>query len=93
MRRKASRNYRNKDMPREVKAYACKFRCGQRVNTHEEIIIEHERQCFKNPENKACPVCKFNDIGEIGYYCELDLKPDGNSTFIRNCDSFEQLKE
>ena len=85
-------------MPREVKAYACKYRCGERVNTCKDIIIRHEEWCFKNSQNRACPACKFNEkyyaedeSGRDGYLCSIDKKPDGNITFIKNCPFFKEL--
>ncbi len=81
-------------MPRKITAYACQFRCGQRVNTHEEIIEYHEQLCFKNPKNKACPACEHNDRqyddwGGFWFDCDINAKPDTNNKFIKNCQSFE----
>ena len=53
-------------MPREVKAYACKFRCGRNVTTKKKSIIEHEKRCFGNPETRSCKACKFLDK-ELNY--------------------------
>ena len=85
-------------MPREVKAYACKFRCGERVNTHIDSIYRHERVCFKNPKLRACPACRhnkrfFNEFGPHCFVCEIDKKPDENKTFITKCKFFESPAE
>ena len=45
-------------MPRKVTAYGCKYRCGQRVNTKYEAMLEHESKCFYNPERRACATCR-----------------------------------
>ena len=80
-------------MARVVKAYACRFRCGERVNTHLSSILRHERQCFKNPKNKACPACIFNkrevdDYGGYYFVCEKDKKAE-DKIFIKGCSHFE----
>ena len=46
-------------MPREIKAYACKYKCGHRINTKKEAIEFHEKICFSNPKRKACKTCKY----------------------------------
>ncbi len=49
-------------MPREVKAYACLFRCGRRVTVKKESMEEHEKHCFMNPEKRACKTCSHEAI-------------------------------
>ena len=59
-------------MPRKVVAYACQFKCGERVNTKKEAIRLHENICFSNPARRACRTCKYFDIDEDGSFCKLD---------------------
>ena len=44
-------------MPREVKAYGCKYKCRQRVVLSKASMADHETRCFHNPEKKACATC------------------------------------
>lgn len=44
-------------MPRQVKAYACEFKCGQKVVMSKASMIDHEARCFHNPVKKACATC------------------------------------
>lgn len=87
-----------KDEMRTVMAYACRFRCGERVTTCAGTILKHEQRCYKNPKNKACPACQCNqkehgDYGGVYYVCDKGVKSDDNDKFIVNCSSFEQPKE
>jgi len=45
-------------MPRQVKAYGCDFKCGQKVVLSKASMISHESRCFYNPTKKACATCK-----------------------------------
>ena len=45
-------------MPRQVKAYGCEYKCGQKVVLSKESMISHESRCFRNQEKKACVTCK-----------------------------------
>ena len=83
---------------RTVKAYACRFRCGERVTTCAETILRHEQRCYKNPQNRACPACRHNkkEYGDYGgryFVCKIDEKSDENNTFIKHCEMFQQPKE
>lgn len=66
-------------MPREVKAYLCKFRCGRKSDTKRIRMVEHEARCRKNPARRACPTCK-NEINDpdFGYYCEMEHIEDNH---------------
>ena len=44
-------------MKRQVQAYSCDFRCGQKVVLSKASMISHESRCFHNPENKTCATC------------------------------------
>ncbi len=87
-------------MAREILAYACEFRCGERVKTSRATILRHEQQCFKNPKNKACPACKHNKkgwyddcSGRAYFACGIEKKPEENVKFVKKCKFFEQSKE
>ena len=45
-------------MPRQVKAYGCEFKCGQKVVVSKASMISHESRCFHNPTKRACITCK-----------------------------------
>lgn len=64
-------------MPREVKAYACAFRCGGRVSTRLKSVEAHERTCASNPARRACRTCLHQRGGLDPWECELDLVPAG----------------
>ncbi len=87
-----------KDEMRTVTAFACRFRCRERVTTCAGTILKHEQICYKNPKNKACPACRYNkkehgDYGGVYYICDISIKSDDNDKFIVNCNSFQQPKE
>lgn len=66
-------------MPRKITAYACSFRCGQRIQSVKSRIARHETWCFLNPLNRCCPTCKHECLGyddEYGRWCERDLLGD-----------------
>lgn len=46
-------------MVRQVKAYGCEYKCGQKVVLSKSSMISHESRCFYNPKNKACASCKY----------------------------------
>lgn len=48
-------------MPTEVKAYSCDFGCGKRVLKSKHGMKQHEKVCFKNPANRACQTCAFDN--------------------------------
>ena len=86
-------------MPRQVKAYACKYRCGQRVTTHFDDMIRHElNDCIKNPDIKACPTCKYDDFqySEDTWhhskirFCKIGKRPE-NKDLIKQCEFWEHL--
>lgn len=49
-------------MVREVRAYACEYKCGKKTDMIRARIEEHELTCFKNPDRRACITCVFNDV-------------------------------
>lgn len=79
-------------MPRKLTAYGCKFKCGQRVSTKKADIEKHENQyCIKNPDRRACPTCKHNELDmEFGYFCNADHLEE-NRTLTWGC-RFHQVK-
>lgn len=64
-------------MPREIKAYACKYKCGQRINSKKEAIEAHEKICFANQKNRACKTCaKWSRFLGKGKRCSDGILPD-----------------
>jgi len=65
-------------MPRLVRAWACQFRCGYKVQTSKVRMKEHEDWCYMNPVNRACKSCgryllQESDGSEPGgSYCDED---------------------
>lgn len=45
------------NMAEEIKAY--KPKCCNKAYIHKSSAIRHEKRCYKNPENKACKMCKY----------------------------------
>ena len=43
-----------------IKAFQCSF-CTFYAKT-KKTVFNHESNCFKNPVNKACASCKYNEI-------------------------------
>lgn len=82
-------------MPVVIKAFACQFRCG-RIGTKSKSIEKHERNCFHNPERRACQTCRNNeyvpyedDTGAGGYFeCKADILPVG-SKMVFECIAWE----
>ena len=72
-------------MPRKITAYACEFKCGEKVNTKKHAIELHENICFSNPKRRACRTCDLFEIDEDFSHCHGDhLHPDDKfATF--NC--------
>lgn len=86
-------------MSRVVRAFACEFRCGQRVVTSRAAMDRHEQQCIRNPASRSCPTCEHNchdpsdppdyetgypgDPG--GYWCYEDHLPKGKRC-AKNCE-------
>lgn len=59
-------------MPVKRIAYSCEFKCGRKVVLTRIRMAKHERECFYNPERKACQTCHFHEYSsEEGNYCEL----------------------
>ena len=65
-------------MPRKVTAYACKYKCGQKVVMSKQVMMQHEKTCKLNPDRRACATCKheYND-DDFGYYCAEERIPEG----------------
>ena len=60
-------------MPRQVTAYGCEYKCGQKVVLSKASMISHESRCFHNPLKKACASCFYfekeqDDNGVEGAY-------------------------
>lgn len=85
-------------MPRQVKAWACAYKCGHRVSTRRESIEWHERTCLSNPERRACETCTHGDWirpreGEdFEAYRDCALIPDGKRCAV-NCADWESGQE
>lgn len=45
---------------RIVRAFACEFKCGQRVTVKRSSMARHEAQCIHNPAARSCPTCAHN---------------------------------
>lgn len=45
-------------MPRQIKAYLCDFKCGNKACTSRAAVVKHEKICFRNPEMRACRTCE-----------------------------------
>lgn len=56
-------------MPRPVRAYGCRFLCGQKIVLSKRAMVAHEGICIKNPERRACPTCQYNytETAEFSY--------------------------
>lgn len=52
-------------MPKEVKAYSCAYGCGRRVATSRKTIETHEKTCAKNPDRRACKICKHKQVADL----------------------------
>ncbi len=63
--------------PREVRAWACAFRCGQKCDTQRNRMIAHQGNCNWNPAVRACPTCRHDehDQDDGQYYCAVEAKP------------------
>ena len=61
-------------MPRLIKKYLCDFKCGRRAEDYHAMVL-HEHGCWKNPKNKSCMTCRFE---------ERKGSPNWDS-FIRKC--------
>lgn len=71
-------------MPRKVTAYACQFKCGERVNTKKGAIALHENICFSNPARRACKTCNSWVNDGDGLFC-WDEHPIDNDYATFNC--------
>lgn len=77
-------------MPRQVKAYACEFKCGRNVTTHKADMERHEEQCWSNPANRTCKTCR-HDIGRVdGFDCARGAKKKGES-IVNNCKKWKAM--
>ncbi len=77
-------------MPRTIKAYACEFRCGTKVQTRRARMARHESRCPWNPEIRSCPTCEHDDKNideEQDHDCKIDALPEGKQ-LIRECESY-----
>jgi len=78
-------------MPREIKAYACKYRCGQRINTKKEAMILHENICFLNTDRKACKTCEHWLNRDNGICVEGHLKESEYATY--DCKFYQEAQD
>lgn len=87
-------------MPRIVRAYACAFRCGQRVTTKRADMMNHEEICIRNPQSRACPTCQHNYAErpeysyspKRNYECEIDELP-ADLTMVSGCPHWQAVIE
>ena len=84
-------------MPREVKAYACIYRCGAKVVLDPKTMAKHEQTCFANPARRACKTCRhdYKRPDPEDCYCALgdgELREvDGATITCRaDCPGWEQ---
>lgn len=45
-------------MARQTIAYACEHGCGRKVLTSKQAMERHDKNCFHNPDRKACITCE-----------------------------------
>ena len=80
-------------MPRKVTAWACKYRCGYKVQTVKSRMVEHEKRCCHNPENRACVTCTnfcpWEDYAIIDPYRSYTIRGLGCSSLV---DDLEHLR-
>jgi hypothetical protein len=50
-------------MARQVKAYACDYKCGRGVILSKKNMESHESRCFHNPDKRACATCAYFEKG------------------------------
>jgi len=76
--------WRECEMPRKVTAWACKYKCGAKVQTSHSRMLHHEARCLRNPSRRACTTCKWDwtehDWDDEGHRwqndgCEIDKRP------------------
>lgn len=91
-------------MPREVKAYACIYRCGVKVVLDPKAMAKHELNCFANLARRACKTCRHDHKrpDPEDCYCEWDIHeqddrllrrvaPNGTAITCRaDCPDWEQ---
>ncbi len=44
-------------MPKLVERYECEY-CEKKNYKHKSSAVRHEKQCFANPDTKACRTCE-----------------------------------
>ncbi len=54
-------------MPRIVERYECEY-CEKKNYKHKSSAVAHEKQCFANPDTKACRTCKHYEEYEETVY-------------------------
>lgn len=58
---------------RTIEYYTCQFKCGSPAKEKYKME-QHEKNCFCNPENKACRICaNFNAQTHRSYCTVLEL--------------------
>lgn len=72
-------------MPREVKAYSCEYGCATRVHTSKQRMEQHEQYCKKNPHNRTCATCAYDEfpVCSAGVLKSKPMIKDCNSWKIR----------
>lgn len=82
---------------RVVRAFACEFKCGQRVTSKRASMAKHEAQCIHNPATRSCPTCAHNEVEESdvecgiygGYFCAANRLESGQS-FRKECPHWKE---
>ena len=82
-------------MPKQIKAFACEFKC-RKVLTKKQSMIEHEARCFHNPETKSCATCGnfvkmegvTNPNGSVHYFNECAAGICTEFKLKTNCNSY-----
>lgn len=49
-------------MPIEVKRFRCIGHGCRHVRADVQLIVTHEKTCWKNPANKTCLTCKHHEL-------------------------------
>jgi hypothetical protein len=75
------------------------YKCDYCYQTDEDILVmvEHEKKCHRNPENKTCWLCKHHvdegyPISGSMYVCQKGKSSDfvDENESIGNCELWEQ---
>lgn len=70
----------------QVTLYGCEFKCGHRHVKNKKLMEAHERRCWKNPANRTCKTCRYEDYFDdsAGYVEAVHMSEP--SWWCRNCE-------